>query len=123
MTIPSWPSTLPSRPQRTSYQEQIPGMSQVVTTGNKSLLVRRNSTRAQEKLSVVYVLSSDQVEYLKMFYNDTLAAGTLRFNYTHPVTGKVIEVSFDPSSENGLTITPFEKTLHWQVSMTFIIWS
>lgn len=123
MTIPNWPSSLPISPLLDSYQETYTSLAQSVTSGNKSLLVRRNSTRSQDRLQVSFNLNKTQVSYFERFYYDTLAGGTLRFNFTHPRTGNVIEVSIDPTSDSSFTVTPNNSNFYYKLDLTLIVWN
>lgn len=123
MNIPTWPVTLPERPEQPDYQESYTSLAQSVTTGNKSLLVRRNSTRAQDKLTVSFILDAEQVGYFTTFYYDTLAGGVLRFTFRHPRTEETIEVSFDPTANEAFTITPYNESTFYKLSASLIIWS
>lgn len=123
MIVPSWPASLPVAPQLATYSENYSSLAQAVTTGNKSLLVRRNGTRAQDKINVSFMLNRQQVEYFETFFYDTLAGGTLRFTFRHPRTRQVIDVSFDPTSDQVFTVEPQQTMEVFKVSFTLIIWS
>lgn len=123
MALPTWPVSLPQRPLVASYNEEYPTLAVSVVTGNKTKLMRRASTRAQDKIAMTFVLSPKQVGYFEQFYYDTLAGGTLRFNFTHPRKLTEIEVSIDPGSEQGFTITPYETTLYYKLSLSVIVWN
>lgn len=125
MDIPTWPATLPVSPLLAEYSETHSTLATSVTTGNKSILLRRNTTRAQDRLSVSFVFTRQQVEYFTTFFYDTLAGGTLRFSFTHPRTLQVIECSFDPTTDQGFTIEPAgnDTMKHYHVAFTLIIWN
>lgn len=123
MDIPTWPDSLPIAPLLADYSETKSSLAQAVTTGNKSILLRRNSTRAQDKLNVSFALNRQQTKYFEQFFYDTLAGGTLRFTFRHPRTLETIEASFDPTSEQALTITPQESMEIYKVTFTLIIWN
>lgn len=122
MAIPDWPVTLPKSPQLADYSETHSSLAQSVTTGNKAIILRRNSTRAQDKLNVTFMFSRQQTKYFTAFFYDTLAGGTLRFNFEHPRTLEKVEVSFDPTSEQGFTIEPQESMNIYKISFTLIVW-
>ncbi len=123
VSLPTWPTTLPQVPQKTSYQEVYTSLATSVVTGNKTKLIRRQATRAQDKISAIYVLSAAQVTDFESFYYNTLAGGTLRFTFPHPRTYVMTEVSLDPTSEQGFTLTPYESTLYFQLAITFLVWN
>lgn len=123
MANPIWPSSLPQAPLLDSYSEKYTTLAQAVTTGNKSILVRRNSTRAQDKISVSFNLTKEQVGYFERFYYNTLAGGTLRFSFIHPRTKSVIDVSFDPTSDNSFSIEPNGSMRNFVLTLQLIIWN
>lgn len=122
MNIPIWPDSLPLSPLLDAYEETHSSLAQSVTSGNKSILLRRNSTRAQSKLSVAFALRRKEVEYFTAFFYDTLAGGTLRFTFEHPRTRKQIEVSFDPTSDQAFTIQPQQTMELYKIAFTLIVW-
>lgn len=125
MDIPIWPASLPLSPLLAEYSETHSSLATNVTTGNKSILLRRNTTRAQDRLNLSFNLSRQQVAYFTTFFYDTIAGGSMRFSFTHPRTLQEIECSFDPTSDQGFTISPAGNATmkYYKVSMTFIIWS
>lgn len=123
ITIPIWPFTLPLSPLLDSYEETHSSLAQAVTSGNKSILLRRNATRAQDKLDVAFMLNRQQVGYFTTFFYDTLAGGSLRFHFEHPRTLEQIEVSFDPTAEKAFNVTPQQSMDIYKVSFTLIVWN
>lgn len=123
MAIPIWPTTLPQAPLIENLSERYTTLAQSVTSGNKSILVRRNSTRAQDRLAVSFNLTRAQVGYFEKFYYDTLAGGTLRFSFTHPRTKNTIEVSIDPTSDSSFTIEPNGSMNFFLLTLQLIIWN
>lgn len=123
MEIPTWPAMLPVAPLLSSYKEDARTLTKAVTSGNKSMLIRRVSTRAQTPISVSFNLTKDQVNMFESFFYDVLAGGALRFSFVHPRKGTTIEVSFDPSAETAYTIEPQESMAYFKVNAKFLIWS
>lgn len=123
MSIPSWPTTLPVSPLLSSYDEEVKSLTSAVTTGNKSILIRRMSTRTQTPISVAFNFTKNQVAIFETFFYNTLGGGALRFSFTHPRTKEEIEVSFDPSSEVAFKISPQDSMSYFKVSAKFLIWS
>lgn len=121
--IPTWPDTLPPAPQLDGYNETHSSLTTSVTTGNKSLLIRRNSTRAQDRLNLTFMMNRKQVSYFEQFFYNTLAGGSLRFNFTHPRTLETIECSFDPTNDDSITITAQESMNLFKVEVVFIVWN
>lgn len=123
VAIPSWPVTLPTAPLFAAYSEQHPSLAAVVTSGNKSKLIRKTSTRAQVPISVEFNFSKDQMTLFENFVYTTLEGGAIRFTFKHPRTEQVVDVSFDASQQNLFTIVPNGSMEYFKVSTQFLIWS
>lgn len=123
--IPTWPVSLPISPLLASYSESHSTLVTSVTTGNKSLLIRKNSSRALDRLNVSFNFTRAQVDYFLTFFYDTLSGGALRFQFIHPRKLSEIEVSFDPTNDQAFTVTPqANATMQWyEVSFSMVIWN
>lgn len=123
--LPVWPPTLPIEPLLADFSEENPILSTGMTTGNKSTIMRRVATRRQKKLYVAFHFTRYQVSFFERFYNDGLNEGLRRFEFEHPRTRKIIQCSFDPTTDQAYTITPYitAKMKHYKAEMTFIVWS
>lgn len=122
-SLANWPSLLPAAPLLAALQEEGKSLAKVVTTGNKSMLVRKLASRTQRRFSAAFNMTAAQVEAFETFFHDTLDGGVARFNFTHPRTGEAIEVSFDPSQSTAYTLTPQGSMEYFKVSAKFIIWT
>lgn len=122
ITIPVWPFTLPLAPLLDAYDETHASLAQSVTSGNKSILLRRNSTRSQSRMSVAFNLNKQQAGYFETFFYSTLAGGTLRFSFEHPRKREQIEVSFDPTVDQAFTLKPQQSMSYFKVAFTLIVW-
>lgn len=124
LILPVWPPTLPIAPLLADFSEEIPGLATNMVTANKSLLIRRSCTRRQHKLNLAFHFTRLQTSYFEQFYNDGLLEGKRRFEFEHPRTRRVIEVSFDPTEEQCYSITPYitAKMEHYKVACRFIVW-
>lgn len=120
-----WPDSLPLAPLLADYHEGFTGVTTSVTTGNKSILIRRNSSRAQNRLYVAFLFNKEQVEYFETFFFDVLNGGSERFMFEHPRTRREIECSFDPTQNEPFTITPMEglSMTYFKMESTFLIWT
>lgn len=123
--LPMWPASLPPAPLLADYGERYTSLATSVTTGNKSLLIRRSGTRAQDRLSVAFLFNMRQVDYFEQFYYDVLDGGANRFLFEHPRKRIQIECSFDPTNEEGYTIVPIEQLTmsYFKMATTFIVWN
>lgn len=122
MAFSTWPILLPQAPLLADFQEISTSTTSSVTTGNKSILVRRNTTRSQDRLKVSFHFTREQVDIFNEFYYDVLGGGAKIFYFKHPRTLKIIMVSFDPTSEQGFQLTPLGSMNHYKVDATFLIW-
>lgn len=120
-----WPPSLPQAPLLSAYNERYSSTVTSVTTGNKSLLIRKNSSRAQDRLEVAFIVTRKQVEIFKTFFNDTLDGGSRRFYFEHPRTLEDVECSFDPTTDAPFTITPADNITmeYFKITATFIVWN
>ena len=123
VTIPTWPDSLPLSPLIAAFQEEGKSLARAVTSGNKSVIVRKIATRTQRPISVAFNLSAEQVETFEQFFYGTLDGGVGRFSFTHPRTTDVIEVSFDPSQTTAFTIAPQSSMRYFKLTAKFIIWT
>ena len=115
--------SLPVAPLIAAYQEEAKTLAKSITSGNKSLIVRKLATRTQRPISVAFNLSAEQVETFELFFNNTLDGGVGRFSFTHPRTGEEIEVSFDPTQSTAFTISPQSSMRYFKLTAKFIVWS
>ena len=123
ISLPTWPLELPIAPLISAYQEQYPSLISSVTSGNKSKLIRKTSTRSQISIIVHFNLTKDQVDSFVSFIDDVLEGGAVRFTFRHPRTYEQIEVSLDPTQTNRFTIDPNGSMDYFKVTTQFIVWS
>lgn len=123
ITLPAWPGALPLTPLLDAYSESFPSLISNVTTGNKSMIVRKTATRSQTMLSVSFNLTKEQAETFIGFFEDTLDGGAGRFTFTHPRTKEAIEVSFSPTQQEAFTLEPNGSMNYFKISMQLIVWS
>ena len=123
IVLPAWPGSLPLTPLLDAYSESFPSLISNVTTGNKSMIVRKMATRSQTMLSVSFNLTKDQAENFIGFFNDTLDGGAGRFTFTHPRKKEVIEVSFSPTQQEAFTLEPNGSMNYFKISTQLIVWS
>lgn len=121
-SLPTWPVGLPIAPLLAEYTEPNKSLVTSVTSGNKSKIVRKTSSRTQRPLTVAFNLSASQVELFETFFYSTLEGGAIRFTFTHPRTLDNIECSFDPGQETAFTITPQDSMSYFKVTTNFIVW-
>lgn len=92
--MPVWPVTLPSSPLVEGFREVPPETVLRSSMDQGPAKLRRRTTAGTGTLSMIYMLTRAQVDTLKDFFNDTLAGGTLGFDFTHPVSGTGLTCRF-----------------------------
>ena len=121
--LPEWPSTLPVAPLISAYAETHKTLVTAVTTSNKSVLVRKNATRAQPTFTVDFNLTAAQTTTFETFFYDTLEGGAIRFTFKHPRLGTNIEVSFDPTQDSAFTIDPQSSMENFKITTKLLVWN
>ena len=96
MSIPAWPATLPTELLAQGYGE-APGDNRLrspMEVGPPK--VRRRATSSPRKISGNVLLTEDQLDDFKTFYDTTLLSGTLRFTWNDPTAPTIeVEMRFD----------------------------
>lgn len=123
ISLPSWPEALPLAPLLDAYDEAHPSLISNVTTGNKSMIVRKMATRSQVVLSTSFNLTRDQASIFEDFFYITLDGGASRFTFTHPRKKEEIEVSFSPTQNEAFTLSPNGSMDFYELAMQLIVWS
>lgn len=85
MTDAVWPASLPQDVER-PYQETLADNTVTTPMEIGPAKKRRRSTAGVSTLSATVQLTTAQTETLQTFFEDTLAGGALRFDWTHPRT-------------------------------------
>jgi hypothetical protein len=109
-----WPPSLPQMPLN-NYSENT-GVIVIRTSPDAGPAKMRRRGKRPDQMSVQYNMSSAQVETLRAFIQDTLR-GTIRFGYTHPRTGAVVEVRVIPQGDGQMFTTSYLLPDYWQVSL------
>lgn len=123
ISLPAWPSSLPLAPLIDAYNEAFPSLMANVTTGNKSLLLRKMASRSQITLDISFNLTEEQATIFEEFFYLTLDGGSLRFTFTHPRKKTEIEVSFSPTQQTAFTLKPNGSMEFFEVSFQLLVWS
>lgn len=101
----TWPSALPDKPLQRGYSRTQ--QSQVIRTEMSAgpAFVRRRFTAASDLFSMQFVLDTAERQTFWDFFNNTLAGGSLAFDWTDPVTGTAASFRFagEPPNETALS--------------------
>jgi hypothetical protein len=84
--MPTWPTSLPQHVLEQGYNEQVPDQTIETQMDAGPAKVRRRFTTAPRRFGVVVVMDPDQVALFETFYLETLAGGSLPFDWVHPRT-------------------------------------
>lgn len=123
VSLPVWPSALPRQPLLDALEESFPSLISNVTTGNKSMIVRKMASRSQTKLSVSFNFTKEQMQTFEDFFNQTLDGGSVRFTFKHPRKKQNVTVSFSPTQNVAFTSVPNGSMNYFKVQAEFIIWN
>lgn len=114
--MPSWPPTLPSSPLADGLRETLPATALRTEMDQGPAKLRRRTTAGAATLSVNYLVSRAQVDGLQEFFNETLAGGTLPFDFTHPVSGASVSCRFrQPPAYAAVNAQYFRAALELEV--------
>jgi hypothetical protein len=116
MAIPTWPPSLPVEPLKNGYTGAFPNnilMSQGDAGQGKT---RRKGATPPFPFSFPMLLTTAQLNTLKTFVHSTLFDGTLRFSFTDPWDGTVIEAKIEPVDEKKL-FEWFPNGKKWNVTL------
>ena len=86
MTTAQWPSDLPCQPTLGGFREQRQRNVVAFQPDVGAPKMRRRSTAAYTRTSLVFRMTTAHLETFEEFYIDTLEDGTLPFIWQHPRT-------------------------------------
>ncbi len=95
-----WPPSLPQVPQK-GYTET--GNANILSTSmDAGPVKRRYRGKGIQKLSVSFLMTTEQLEALETFVLGPLAIrGVARFGFPHPRTNDIVEVRIMPEGSEG----------------------
>lgn len=102
----TWPSTLPQRPLRDGYQEQLETVVLRTSMDQGPAKQRKRFTAAVKPYDVSFLMTKTQLETFISFYEDDISYGSIVFDFPEPRTGVVHEFRMD-LSKGAPKITPF----------------
>src|SRR5690606_30510317 len=89
-----WPSTLPTEPFVRSFRESLPKNTIRTQMEVGPAKVRRRSTARVKTISFILPIPRADVPTFTTFFEDTLADGSLPFDFTHPRTLETLTFRF-----------------------------
>lgn len=84
MSYSSWPASIPQEPLSTTWKESVANQKLVSQMDAGPPKQRRRFTAGIVPVSFQMAMTGTELETFKDWYNDDLAAGSLRFSWTHP---------------------------------------
>lgn len=91
MPNPIWPTSLPQAPLRSDYREAGPSAILRSETDTGPAIVRRRFTAASRRREVTYRMSEAQLEIFETFFDQTIAGGSLRFDWPDARRDQTVE--------------------------------
>lgn len=114
MAIPSWPITLPQSPQK-GFSEVL-GTNILRTSMDAGPAKMRYRGRRPDMLSVQFLLTTQQVDTLQNFIQNTIF-GVRRFSFLHPRKNTQVETRIVPQQDGALFTSQYVAPGYYTVSM------
>lgn len=103
MSNPSWPAALPQTPLIEGFSEQLGDGTIQTNTDTGPPKFRRRFTAVPKMFALKLRLTSAQVDTLEAFWQNTLACGSLKFDWVNPRDQSAATFSF---MKNGSSSAP-----------------
>lgn len=84
--MPSWPTLLPAFVIESGYQETLEDQTIETSMDTGPAKIRRRFTTAVRRFQVTVQMTPEEADIFETFYLDTLAGGSLPFDWVHPRT-------------------------------------
>ena len=119
MSLPSWPSTLPGALLLGLSFNPVPQYVETPTEVGPAKR-RRRSVAVLGAFEGELELTGEQYATLLAFHDGTLAGGTLRFSWKHPVTDVAATIRFAEPPAGRSTVCDADPDLRrWRVRLSF----
>lgn len=116
MSIPVWPSTLPITPLVTGYTRSFPNNILESEGDAGQGKTRRKGATPPFQFTFPMTLTKAQVDTLDTFVHSTLYDGALRFEFTNPWNGALIEAKIVAASAEELYVC-YPNGRGWSVTL------
>lgn len=114
--MPAWPASLPQTPAWETNQETPPELALRTQMDAGPAKLRRRFTAGARDFSLQLRLVAAQVATLDNFFINTLAGGTLPFDWLHPRTSAAVQFRFkSPPGYSELGGTVYQVSLELEV--------
>lgn len=125
-----WPPRFSSAPLRDAYdQARGSRLKRSPSPTSGPAKVRRKAGKRPDTISATWIFKSfDELKDFEAWIDSTgsgLAGGLYAFDWTHPLSGKILRCRLVPESDEVLYhSSPFQNTASaWKVSLTFEVLS
>lgn len=116
MANPTWPATLPQVLLLEGMQEQSPNVTVRTSMDAGPAKVRRRFSAGVRNFQGRLVLTTEQVETLDVFHQETLLGGAVAFDWTHPRKGTAVAMRIiEPPAYRPLGAGQWETALSLEV--------
>lgn len=92
--MPTWPPSIPDSILVSGYSEKPPKNALRTQMDAGPAKVRRRSRSGARPISGAAMLTGAQLETFDAWFRETLADGTLRFDWIHPRTRQAVSMRF-----------------------------
>lgn len=94
MSVPTWPETLPEQLLQDSYEENAPNVLIKSNMETGPAKMRRRVTSGVRSVRGHQIMTLEQLNIFKTFFNTTLYGGALRFSWADPTGNEAVEMRF-----------------------------
>lgn len=112
----TWPPSLPQKPLK-GFTEMV-NATVLRTPMDSGVAKTRYRSKKPNKLSVSFVMTTQQVTTLDTFIRDTIKY-TSRFGFTHPRTNQIVEVRILSEQEGQVYQCVYLAPDYWTITMQF----
>lgn len=104
----TWPSTLPQEFHQNGFSIKPPVGAIRTSMSTGKAFQRRRYTAAVQPISGRMWLTADQYSTLIAFWENTLAMGSLEFDWVHPITGDAATFRFPADKPPTISVVDGE---------------
>lgn len=85
--MPTWPATVPQKPQKQGYGEGLEDPGRIRSQMDVATKMRRRASAGVSTMNCVFDCTDAQADTIEDFYVNGTSHGTLAFTWEHPRTG------------------------------------
>lgn len=115
MSVPAWPSTLPTELLQRGYSQSSPDVVLRSSVDAGPAKIRRRITQNIQPVTGNLILSLTELGYIRTFYDTTLLGGSLRFSWKDPVSLSTKEFRFTAPLKWTISNGLYDVTLELEI--------